>query len=561
MGKDYSNVMIKMSERKLEKFCDKLQKSLSDNSLDFKIRVEGKEIDITEELSCISVFMDERERASLALDILCTLEPNEVEDLIFKNYKIKSYNEYAIMNSIGSSESIYIRYLLYQTLNKKLPSCSSIIRGILFTIINRVCNNKLYGIDSSIVQTVLYWAYQNNLMQEFNNALPKGLFESKGTIISLLEDDNDITYEELLIKDSEKFGKLYYDYKMGNISKDEYRQRLVTNDGDYPTISKNASLYTSPDFSWQVVDDIVTKNFKDIDIDEKSKQIINQIFQCYYSAMYGNMFNVYELIILGLYYRLRKKDIRNTYNNKKLLEKKVVRYETKEKNYKSSIRELKKGNETLEKERDRLIKELLQRDTEIEDLKKNGVKDTTPLETELEKYKKECSDLKEKLIELERSSNKKDNIIDGLNENVRELKDKAQYFEDNNRDLKEKIDEINIANMSGSDDIPISALVNSMKYRKIAIFGGDMIHATLKNLGFRDLRLYKAGDKSVNMMDIKNCDVYVTITGYVAHSVTDTPKRASELYGIPLMNFNEKSPDKLCRDLFTFINSDKFRKN
>ena len=534
----------------------KLQKQYAEGLLKLSILVDNTEINILEELSAAVLVLDHKYQYRVLMRCIGSLDSVTIEAMLDEKYAYE-YEKYTILNSVSSVDKPFIKFAVLKALQSKNMACGEIITTIVYDIMetfNGHGNVTLdYGVDSCILATVLYWAYENKIVDDFFKYIPSKYFKDVKQLEYIGE-----SYRETLTNTNITFGQMYYDFKTNTIDRQEYLKLLVSENGALP-IPKGADLTNSPEFSWQVVEDIVGKKMlKDMDYSDEIKEAISHIFQRYYDSIHAFNAGVYSYLIQGFYYSIHKEKIKNSIRQGEEDRNHVGRCETKIRELKSNVKVLKKEVDRQKRESDELKRSNDTTQRKLIKLEGEGLTDIDPYKEKIRQKEFEIEELRKRLEELERSSAKRDNTIvelEGINKN---LKETVEYVEASNGELKERVDNL-VANYN-DDSIPIECIVNSIKDYRVIIFGGDMLHSVLKNMGFKNLKLIKANNKAVTTNEVKYADAMVIVTEYLSHATCSVPRNTAESCGTPIMYFNNKSANKLCRDLFSFLNSEGYKK-
>ena len=556
MGSKIKQSKAISSNKSFKAIAEKIQAQFEDGSLKLSIEVEGKEVGIIEELCASMLVLDGNTQYKTLIRFLKEVNFNTLDTMLDDKFS-KEFGNYTIANSVNCVDKTYIRHAVYRALLSKNSACGEVIAiiiyGIMETFNGRTNISLDYGVDSCIISTILYWAYKNGITDEFFKYISPSYFK-KVKQWEYIEE----SYKDTLTKTNEKFGEMYYDFKTEKIDKQEYLTLLVSENGNLP-LPRGDDLTTSPEFSWQVVENIVGENLlQTLDYSDEVKEAISHIFQRFYDSIHFFSGEVYNYLIQGLFYSLNKTSIKQSFKQLETDKNIIAKYDTKLQDLKSHVKKLKKDVERQKNESTSLRKTGEDAKRKLNKLTVQGLTDIEPYIGQIKQRDSEIETLKKRIEELERRSSKKDTSIKELEKSNRGLKESVDSTFSLNEELKEKVG--GLINNNSDDSIPIECIVNSIRDHRIVVFGGDKIHALLKNMGFKNLKLVKANDKTISKNEIKYADAMVIATGLLSHATSSTPKNTAESFGTPIMYFNSHSANKLCRELFTFLNSEEYKK-
>lgn len=233
------------------------------------------------------------------------------------------------------------------------------------------------------------------------------------------------------------------------------------------------------------------------------------------------------------------------------------KYKELSKTYKSKLKQAEKEIDELKK---RLITQKSKNDKQvayIESLKSQGITNIKPYKDEIGQLREQLKARDEELVSSKRTQNR-------LNQTYQELKTAYSIKSEQCDSLTGQIEELNsklssalIANQG--NNIPLECYIKAIRNKKIALFGGNMMHSELKNLGFRNLKLFEASNRNMSFSDLAHQDLIVVVTGYMSHSTMQIPKGASDRYNVPIYYFNNKNIQMLIQELFAVFYSDKYK--
>ena len=267
------------------------------------------------------------------------------------------------------------------------------------------------------------------------------------------------------------------------------------------------------------------------DLDEIGREL-TEIWDKYSDTVSGQLDSIREEI----------KKVRAQYEKERESNK---QYRSKTKKYEKEINELRGQLDTQKSKNEKYLKH-------IDELKKQGIISSQPYKDEIDRLNEvlavreaENSQLTGQLGRSQRAYNEMKTTNSMLVSRVDNLQTKVE-------ELSSKDNDVNI-----TADIPIDCLVNAIKNKKIAVFGGNMMHAELAKLGLKNLRLYEAQDRGIQSRDMQSQDVLVVVTTYMSHAQMPIIKDAAKHYDIPIINFNYKNVYLLVRELFFLFYGDK----
>ncbi len=194
----------------------------------------------------------------------------------------------------------------------------------------------------------------------------------------------------------------------------------------------------------------------------------------------------------------------------------------------------------------------------IDSLKSQGIINVDGL-------KIEAAELRESLSKSEKDNDEQKRIIGKLRKQISENEEEIVQLKEVNNTLKVEneglVERVKaISDTQSTSQIPIEIYVNAIQSKRIAIFGGDMMHAELRKLDFKNLKLFEASNRQSSFGDLAYQDLIVIVTGYIAHSTSYIPKGAAEKAGIPVLYFNKKNVTSLIQEMFKMIYSDNTKK-
>lgn len=517
----------------------------------WKVTDGNREIDVLEEIAAATLVLDDRDVNRAKALLIGSLDVEGMEK-IAKSFVNDDHFKLRILESVNNTDGFELRLMAYCGFRDKNDMTGYIIAMTMAKVVQALVGDthlKLdYGVDSCILATFVYWAQQKGIMEEAYRYL-------RPEYRTRIKDRVDKDYKGILMELNKQFGEIYYDMKVGKVPLNEFKESLASENGKLPEL-RFAEPATSPEFSWLVVDDITGGDrLQNMDYSDEVKESISHIFQCYYHAMHYHTLGLFKHLIYGYYYEMTKEEIRNAFRQVEASRGKIREYEGKLRQFRSSNKRLNVELNRLRQSKIQLSELNKQLENRIRKLEQLGVKDIEPYESKIEDQGEEIERLQEVVRELERSNGKKDKEIEEMKEAQRGLREELRESKECNDRLKETL--LNGSDRLYEDEIPTDCLVKSLKDKKIVVFGGDTIHSNIKNLGFKNLKLVEAGDRSTNTSDVINADVLVIITSYVSHASISVPKNTAETHGVPIMYFNNKNVNMLCRELFTFLNSER----
>lgn len=549
MGKKYnmnkcnSQVLMRMT-RKLDTLVKDVQIKINTGELKFSFEYNGNTINVEEELAVLIALIPYEDTISLVNELLHNMSDEDI--LKLSDSKYLRGNKCRIINSISSAESMQYRYLIYNMIKERHKATASIIMNLLMRIERFLKSNQpelTYGVEKSIVVTVLYWSKINGIQDK--------IVSITGTKKDIIE--KAVDYRETLKEYNPKFADIYFRYKAGEINGREFSKGLVSDGGNLP-VPKCFEYYTSPEYSWRVVDEIVgNTSLKDMEYDDNTKEAISAIFQCFYNSMLYTTAEYYRSSLKGLF---AERDIQN---NKKLskqvenLMADVKNAESKTKIAKSTIKELRAEIKERKSNEYKLTLQVQRLKDELSALRATGVTSIEPYETEIDNLKCTIEDLNSQLEILKRNHIKKETTISKLTDVNNSLRGSIESQDKIIYDLRNKLAE----SMNSEGDIPISSLINYINKHRIVIQGGDVLHNQLKELGLKPSKILRANEPLTDPSTIKNCDLLVVITKQQSHCMLESTQVIAERNNIDTLYFNNKNCNKLCKDIFIMLSNKK----
>lgn len=227
-----------------------------------------------------------------------------------------------------------------------------------------------------------------------------------------------------------------------------------------------------------------------------------------------------------------------------------------EESLKAKISEMRKDLRCLNRQVDTLEKEKKADKARIQELELEV--STEKVEVDLDEHNK-LKDEIEKLrgiitqhdaiqLETDRKLSKKDKELEQLTKKLDDMETEQLKL----MDKYDREKEIN-AEMSACrafSKIPIKCFVNVIQNKRIAIIGGNMMHAKLREYGLDGFRYYEAGYRGITYEEISNMELLVIATAFIDHATTDNVNNLARAHNIPVIRFNNKNAEMLIYALF-----------
>ncbi len=559
-GRKIMNIKV---DKSIGEVHDIIRNGILSGSIDFTIDVEGKKVDVLEEICAGVGLVSRSDKAFIATSIVQYTDETNMGD-ITKYDELYEQETYPILNILSTADDKIFIYMLYGVLKSKHESCGEVIATIIFNAMREYCingyKNLRYGVDNCIILTILYWAKQKNITSiVFNKVISKIVSEFKTLLHTNNSIENVVDYKDMLMQMNPRLGEYYYQFKVGDISNKEFLRMVVSEGGRIPIYDCDA-LTTSPEYSWNVVPEELTggKTLEEIDYPDDVKKVINHIFQSYYSAVHFLIGTVLEDVLIGFYYnikgRMKIRSLESENNNNKRMYEDSVKKLQKNKNH---IRELNKKISEQREKSNKLCNKIRTLEGKVKELEDSGVENIIPYKRMIEENEKTIENFKNKLSELERENESKDRQILSLEDTNRNVYEQVEILEDEVELLNKRLGNTE-NNYSEDDVIEIGSIINAIRDKRIVLIGGDKIHSRMKNLGFTNIRLVCADNRTINNNDLKYADVIVIMTAHVKHSTMANPKGTANTQGIPLLYYNFSNVDRLCKEIFSYLYSDRY---
>lgn len=214
-------------------------------------------------------------------------------------------------------------------------------------------------------------------------------------------------------------------------------------------------------------------------------------------------------------------------------------------------KELSKAKEQIQFHKDknnRLTKELKNVDKESFNI----------MEETISLLEDEIKELKDELIIAKEANDEMSLINDSLQDTLEEMANSKDELETEligyRLDAFDSVDK-NEKISSSSRDIPIEALYNSFKDKKILLLGGNKIHARLKEKHFDNIECLDSGSVNFKIHSHQKYDLVVIYTKLVSHSIVEKVESQMRNYGVPIIRFNGAGVTSLIHSLFMYINT------
>lgn len=193
----------------------------------------------------------------------------------------------------------------------------------------------------------------------------------------------------------------------------------------------------------------------------------------------------------------------------------------------------------------------------IETLKNQGITNIKPYTDEIEKLKLEVEAKNTELATSKRAHSKLQQSFQDLRSSYESVVKRSSELEAQVEKLQDKLS--TAITYSNGSNIPLECYIRAIRNKKIALFGGNMMHSELKNLGFRNLKLFEASNRNMSFSDLSHQDLIVVVTGYMSHSTVQIPKGAAERYNIPIYYYNNKNVQMLIQEMFAIFYSENYK--
>lgn len=537
---------MKVDSIQLNRLYEHYQKLITTGELKLSLEVEGKEVDILEEI-CASFVMSKATTIILK-ELLCD-EDTEYMRKLASAEEFNYLDNIPILNSMVEVNNFNIRYLIYKSLKDGHKETSGVIITILVQLLMDSLGGKYnhnYGIDKCAYTTFVYWAKESGLVKELVKQTRLPLHQSH----LYSKCDN---YKDAILNCGSDSAEAYYNYKVGNIDSVEFKTALVTENGKLP-VPTNTDLITTPEFSWMVVGDLVgDKRLSEMDYSDEVKDVISSIFQSYYRCIHAEILKLHYYVIRGWHASLNDRKMAKDKLRLENLERANKKHEENTVELKAVIRQLRKDIKTLKNDSNVLKTANELSEKKLNSIKEAGVSDIRPYKNKIIELGSKIDDLTVHCDSLQRQNNKKDNYIIQSNDTIKGLQDKLSLAEQSNSGLRDRLNNTNTNN--SEEIIPLNYIVNAIKSKQIVLVGGDVMHTALRDLGLSNIKVIKADEYINSPKYIQRAKAVVIVTGWVTHSSCNGPKALAEKYGVPIMYFNNVNVNKFCRDLFCFLNS------
>lgn len=538
--KGYSTGIVNQMTKKLDNVASQIQKDLEDGVISYKFDYKGKQVDVSEELASAVTLMESKNVYTLLAQLFNGM--TESEALQLSDSEPIGSGRCRIINAISNADKLQYRYIFLNVFRYKHKFAGIAIMNIVLKLGEMLKDNSadlIYGIEKSTLVSIAYWAKQNGIIDKVLEILPINK--------DLISSDTD--YLEMLHKYNPKFADVYYRYKTGNILGKEFSKELSTECGELPVV-RYCSHITSPEYSWRVVEDIVgRKRLADMDYDDKTKEAISHIFQCFYTMIISTVANNFKYTLIGAFAEDGLVKSKNLENEVQRLKDRVNKEEERVVKAKTTIKELKSEIKEYKSSEDKLKQEIKELKDEIAKLKGTGVVDVEPYKNEIEKLNNNIDSLNEQLDSSKRSHIKKETLISKLTDSNKLMSEQLEEKDTIVQELRNKLSSA----VNSAGDIPTSALVNYINKHRIIIHGGDTVHTQIKELGLEPVRILKANDSLVDSATVKNCDALVVMTKQLSHGMLESTHGVAEKNNIKTLYFNNMNCRKLCVELFTLL--------
>jgi archaellum component FlaC len=137
---------------------------------------------------------------------------------------------------------------------------------------------------------------------------------------------------------------------------------------------------------------------------------------------------------------------------------------------------------------------------------------------------------------------------------INELKDELSLCRLEYDELKDSYEDLKEMKLSMDAhincSIPIEVVLNSVKDLRVAVIGGSQTLASnLRAMGLNRWKFYVA-DEVPSTSEIGVCDCIVIIVSYVPHSGIKSIRKYGKRVGIPIINFNGRNIEEICRAVY-----------
>lgn len=262
---------------------------------------------------------------------------------------------------------------------------------------------------------------------------------------------------------------------------------------------------------------------------------------------------LYERTLMGQYMLAKIDDLLNSIETVNKYKRKSEEVGEELKDYKRMNRKLREKFKRIEGDNTELRNKLKSLEDELKMLEASGYRDVTPYEAKILGQESQIEELTRRIIDIERDCDKKDNELYKIKRKGRQVEKELVEARRVIKRLRENMSNMIVS--SENEIVSTENLVAAMRDKRITIIGGDVMHSSLKGLGFNNLRLIGAGDRGVTPNEIKGSDVIVMVVNHLSHATSAGHKNTAEACGIPTMYYNGKGVSRLCRELFVFLYS------
>jgi len=378
-----------------------------------------------------------------------------------------------------------------------------------------------------------YWLKSKGFFNSDKVVVKRARMKKLDRVKSLEERVTDERYEQNLMEVHPRRGKLYADFKIGEVELEEF-------------FDETTGIAHTDEFS-RIVDlyEFMNNYMSEEEVEEAMSSEETKL--AWSKCATASMRNIRDL---GYYWGVANV----LFNKVKRLEKKTsymeesvrVANELKDR-FEANEKIIKKAMRVQTEEKRELQRELKRSKLDVQrlhELEHRGIKDSAPFEEKIKKLEESVEEKVEKLIEKEREIGKLKVEVENINDKYTRLK----------KTHEEIVQEEDSEEDGNGIDIPTSVFVEAIKDRRIVVVGGDSLHAAIKELGFKDIRFEKV-TANLNRGAFDSCDMVVYMTREISHSHIERAESAIGVREVKRIHYGYRSVQRLCREMFIALNS------
>ena len=278
---------------------------------------------------------------------------------------------------------------------------------------------------------------------------------------------------------------------------------------------------------------------------EKDRFLVKRVMLRYLNDYYANM--VEAAVQFSVQCLLKAMDAGFEENKNKL---KTEDLEKQIESYKNKLERVKKENKDIKSELD-------YQKTKNADFRKKLAKLN---HEEVAVKESEMASLKDEIARIRKDDTKHKFEVDRLENKIKQLESENKNL--NNKLSKVKAPEKKESSTGDSEriqsikrDIPLDALYNSIKNKRILLVGGDVIHRTLSERGYNSIDVVKADDVNFSVGKNNKYDLIVIFTKLVSHSAIERLNKDCKTSDTKILNYNEQGVNSLIFRIFMSLNS------